>query len=111
MKSATWADLAFGVWLVASPSVIGYAASRPAAVAEDLVPGVFLCLASLWVVVIKIGRLETTWLEALCGLWLLVGSVVLTFSGLPRAALNSLIVGLLVLAVNVIGMSRLVRQS
>ena len=36
MKHMTWADMVQGVWLAMSPFVIGYAASRPVAVSEDV---------------------------------------------------------------------------
>jgi hypothetical protein len=110
MKHVTWADLVLAVWLVASPFVIGYAASRPVAVTEDIIPGIFLFATSCWILAVKIAPLRVNWLQALCGLWLIIGSFVLLFSRLSHAALNDLIVGILVLAVNLIATSALVRE-
>ena len=111
MKNVTWADIGLGVWLVASPFVIGYAASRPAAVIEDIIPGIFLLATSCWILAIKIAPLRVNWFQALCGLWLIIGSFVLLFGRLSRGALNDLIVGILVLAVNLAATSALLRES
>ncbi len=100
MKSVTWADVVLGVWLIASPLVIGYSLSRPVVMAEDLFPGIALIASALWILAIKVAPLRVSWLQLLSGLWLIVGSFVLMFSHLFHASLNVLIVGILVLAVN-----------
>lgn len=110
MKQMTWIDMVLGMWLVASPFVIGYAASRPAAVIADIVPGIFLFATSCWIAAIKIAPLRVNWLQALCGLWLIIGSFVLLFGRLPHGALNDLIVGILVLAVSVAATSAFLRE-
>jgi SPW repeat-containing protein len=110
MKSVTWADMGLGVWLVASPFVIGYPASRPVAVIEDIIPGIFLFATSCWILAIKIAPLRVNWFQALCGLWLIIGSFALLFGQLSRGALNDLIVGILVLAVNLDATSALLRE-
>jgi hypothetical protein len=110
MKKLTWVELALGIWLIASPMALGYALSRPIAVAENLLPGIFLIGTSGWILARHAGRLGTDWSQELCGLWLIIGSVALTFAHLPHAGLNVLIVGLLVLAVDLLDVWTLTRQ-
>ncbi len=111
MKHITLADVVLGAWLVGSPFVIGYAASRPAAIMEDIIPGAFLFISSCWILTTKAARLQVNWLQALCGLWLIIGSFVLLFSRLSSGALNDLIVGILVLAVNIAATTAILRES
>lgn len=94
MKQGSLTEIVLGVWLVVSPFVIGRAGARP--VVEDLIPGVFLCATSCWILW-HTGALRIAWLQALCGLALVVGSFAFLFGGLPHAAVNNLVVGLLVL--------------
>jgi hypothetical protein len=102
VKKLTWVEMALGVWLIASPLALGYAASHTVIVAENLLPGIFLIATSGWLLVKHSGRLGTDWVQELCGLWLIIGSVALTVAHMPQAALNVLIVGLLVLAVDMV---------
>jgi SPW repeat-containing protein len=106
----TWADMVLGVWLVVSPFVIGYGVSRFLAIIEDLIPGAFFVATSCWILTSKLAPLRVNWLQALCGLWLIIGSFVWLFGRLSHAALNDLIVGILVLAVNVAATSALLHE-
>lgn len=110
MKKLTWVEVALGIWLIASPVALGYAISRPSVLAENLLPGIFLIATSGWMLAKNVDRLRADWLQELCGLWLIIGSVALSVVHLPQAALNALIVGLLVLAVDLIDMWTLTRQ-
>jgi hypothetical protein len=114
MKRISWAPISLlflGAWLIASPFLFRYTASRPAAVFEDLVPGIVLIAMSSWVLIMKTAPVLAEWLQALCGVWLVLGSFVLLFSRLGPAGLNDLIVGFGVLVISLIGISSLVRQS
>ena len=102
MKQLSWADVALGVWLIASPVALGYSTFRPVALAEDFLPGLFLIVTSAWILAVRKGPLRVGWFQGICGLWLVAGSVVLVFDRLSQAAVNVLIVGLLVLAVNLV---------
>ena len=110
MKKLTWVEMALGVWLIASPLALGYAASHTVIVAENLLPGIFLIATSGWLLVKHSGRLGTDWVQELCGLWLIIGSVALTVAHMPHAALNVLIVGLLVIAVDMFETWALTRE-
>ena len=100
IKPAAWSDVALGVWLLAAPSVIGYQATRPVVVIEDLVPGLFLLATSGVILALRAQTFRVEWLQALCGLWLIAGSVALVFTRLPHAALNGVIVGVGVVALS-----------
>src|SRR5690242_11022757 len=102
MKYMTWADMTLGTWLIVSPVIIGYSAIRPVVVATDILPGLFLIATSAWILAMHFVPLRVTWLQAVSGLWLIIGSFVLMFSHLSHAATNALIVGILVLVVNLI---------
>jgi len=110
MKKLTWVEMALGAWLIASPLALGYAASHPSVVAENLLPGIFLIATSGWMLLKHSGRLGTDWVQEVCGLWLIIGSVVLTVVHMPHAALNVLIVGLLVIAVDIFDTWALTRE-
>lgn len=99
MKRGVCADVILGVWLIASPWVLGYSLSRPVVMAEDLLPGIALIATSLWILTIRLAPVRVSWFQALTGIWLIVGSFVLLFNQLSLAALNGLIVGIVVLAV------------
>jgi len=58
---------------------------------------VFLCATSCWILWLRSSPLKVAWLQALCGLGLVVGSIAFLFGGLPHAAANNLVVGLLVI--------------
>ena len=109
MKKITWVDVAVGVWLIASPLALGYSALRPVVVAEDFLPGVFLIATSWWILAGGVAPLRVSWFQALDGLWLVIGSFVLLFNHLSHAAVNGLIVGILVLSVSLVATSALTR--
>ena len=110
MKTLTWADVALGVWLIASPLLLGYGLSRGLLLAEDILPGIFLIATSCWILAKKRGSLEVNWLQGLSGLWLIIGSFALLFSRFPHAAVNALIVGILVLALELSRTLRLTKR-
>jgi hypothetical protein len=110
MKRIRWVAIALmclGAWLLASPFLFRYSASRPAAVFEDLVPGIVLVATSLWVLIAQSAPIAAEWVQALCGVWLVLGAFVLLFSRVSTA-LNDLIVGFVVLIISLIGISSIV---
>jgi hypothetical protein len=100
IKRAAWVDIALGLWLLAAPSVIGYQATRPIAVFEDILPGLFLFVTSVLILTLKARPFRLEWLQALCGLWLMAGSVALIVQHLPGGALNGVLAGVGVFAVS-----------
>jgi hypothetical protein len=96
MKLLTWADVVVGALLIASPLALGSLGLR-FELAEEIVPGVFLIATAAWILVSRVHRLRLVWLQALDGLWLILGSFAMLFSGLSHAAVGLLSVGLLVL--------------
>jgi hypothetical protein len=110
MKYISWADLVLGAWLVASPSVLGYAASRPIVLFWNIAPGILLLAVTCWRMVTKAAPLRLSWFQSLCGIWLIVASFVLLFERVSFAALDDLVVGMLVLAVYLAGAAAALRQ-
>lgn len=101
MKFLTWADVALGVCLIALPLALRQS-SLGLLVAEQILPGVFLIATAAWILITRIDSLRVTWFQALDGLWLIVGSFVLLFNRLPRAATSVLVAGLVVLALSLV---------
>jgi len=101
MKFLTWADVVVGVLLTASPLALGSYGLR-VELAEQILPGVFLIATAAWILVSRAHRLRLVWLQALDGLWLIVGSFAMLFSGLPGIATGLVAVGLLVLVLSLI---------
>ncbi|HEY7171441.1 MAG TPA: hypothetical protein VH417_11380 [Vicinamibacterales bacterium] len=113
MKRIPWVAISLmclGAWLIASPFLFRYSAWRPAAVFEDLVPGVVLLATSAWVLVARDTPVFAEWVQALCGVWLVLGAFVLLFSRVSTS-LNDLIIGFAVMVTSLIGISSLVRHS
>jgi hypothetical protein len=113
MKRIPWVPIVLmclGAWLVASPFFFHYSAWRPAAVFEDLVPGVLLLATSAWVLVANDTPVFAEWVQALCGVWVILGSFVLLFSRVSTSLID-LIVGFAVVVISLIGVSSLVRRS
>jgi hypothetical protein len=65
---------------------------------------------SCWILAAKNVPRRVNWMQALCGLWLLIGSAVLLTGRLFHAALDDLIVGLLVLTVYVLATFAVLRD-
>jgi hypothetical protein len=110
MKYLMWLNLILGAWLIGSPFAFGYSASRPSTIAADMIPGLFLVATSCWILLMRTPHPRVEWTQALCGLWLVIGSFVLLFSGIMRGSLNDLIVGFVVVATSLVASSAAVRQ-
>jgi hypothetical protein len=101
MKLLSWADVVLGFLLVVLP--LGLASSGVTLLMTEQIPGVLLILTAGWMLFSRRSRLRITWLQELDGLWLIVGSFVLLFSGRPRVAAVVVLSGLAVLLLNMIG--------
>jgi hypothetical protein len=113
MRRHSWAPivlLLIGVWLMASPFVLHYSAMRPSAVFEDFVPGILLVVTAGWALAARTAPVFAEWIQALCGVWLVLGSFVLLFSRVTPASLNHLVIGFVVVLISLMGISALVRQ-
>jgi hypothetical protein len=101
VKSATarrqeWASFALGLWLAVSPWVCGYADTEPAATGNAAFMGVALALASHFLVSLE-GQ-HGDWVNFGAGVWLAAAPFVLGFAHLPVPAINSIVVGTMVMA-------------
>lgn len=87
-------NVALGVWLTAAPSLLGYADDRAALVNDQTVGPLVTSMAitAVWQVMRPV-----RWVNAALGAWLLLAPLVFGFP-LP-AAINSVVVGTIVIAI------------
>lgn len=101
MHSSThWRDLLIGMvglWLIASPSLLGYGLSHAAALnAYGVGSGLIVfSIVSAW----RLRDLGNEILNVVFGCWLVLSPFALGFSGQRAAALNAAAVGLIVASV------------
>jgi hypothetical protein len=101
-----WANLVLAVWLFISPWVINFGGSAGTPAGTAAPPGASNAAWNAWILGIiiflvacsAISRLRAwqEWVNLLLGIWLFIAPWVLGFSGLPGAAWNHWIVGVLV---------------
>jgi hypothetical protein len=101
VKSATarwqeWASFMLGLWLAVSPWACGYAEGEPAATGNAAFMGVALALASHFLVSVEGQRAAGVVFAA--GVWLAAAPFVLGFAHVPLPAVNSIVVGTMVMA-------------
>jgi hypothetical protein len=97
--SVHWRDLLIGVagvWLIASPSVLGYDLDSTAALnAYGVGFGLILfCIISAW----RLEELGNEIVNIVFGCWLVLSPYALGFSDQGTVALNAILVGLIVAA-------------
>lgn len=94
--SRQWQDavnIVLGLWLIASPWVLGYAAQTTPAW-NAYVLGVIIAVAAIAALVAFHAWEE--WVNVALGVWLVVSPWILGFSGLTTALWNQIVVGVLV---------------
>ena len=92
LKWEDWAGAATGIWLLASPWVLGYSENF-AAMANAVILGILLACAEL----IHLGQHVDAeeWFDLIAGLWLVASPAVLGFEAVASALINTVVVGLL----------------
>jgi hypothetical protein len=88
-----WANLVLGVWLFVAPWVLGYAGHTAPAWNSWIMGTVVVAVAAAALIHFAVWE---EWLNAICGLWLLVAPWVMGFAGADAAAAlwNHVLVGL-----------------
>lgn len=99
MKRISWINLILGIWLIISPSLVGYSASHPPA-GNSVILGILLIASSWWILVTD--TIEVGWFQILCGIWLIIAPFILGYHALTSAMSNDVIVGIIALIVGVI---------
>lgn len=105
MKRVMWINLVLGVWLIISPFALRYGAASTVgavAIANDVILGIVLVGSSWWILAAKAGQLGLSWLQVLCGVWLIIAPFLLQNRELSPTTINSLAVGIVVLIVSAI---------
>ena len=95
-KVKHWQDplcIIAGLWMVASPWALAYAA-EPRPMWNAVIVGALIALVALYTVFRLTAWKE--WANVVLGLWLIASPWILGFSGLTAAAFNAVIVGALV---------------
>src|SRR5512138_659331 len=92
LKWEDWLGIALGMWLLASPWVLGYS-GQEAATMNALILGTILVLEET----LELGVHENVeeWFDVVAGAWLLVSPVVLGFTSHAIATSNAIVVGAL----------------
>ncbi len=93
-----WQDpvnLVLGLWLIASPWALGYAAETPP-MWNAVILGILVGAAAL-IALFRVMAWEE-WVNLAFGAWLVVSPWILGFSGLAAAMWNAVIVGIVVAA-------------
>ncbi len=97
-----WINLVVGLWLIISPWALRYdaaSASGTAAVVNHVILGAVLVGSSGWILATKSARLGLSWLQVVCGVWLIIAPFFLQSRELSMM-LNSLAAGVVVLVVS-----------
>lgn len=89
-----WANVVFGVWLIVSPFVLGYADSGTLAAAHSYAIGIAVVIFAL-AAIYRYYRWEEG-INLALGLWLIAAPFVLNFSHVEPAVWNHVIMGILI---------------
>lgn len=87
-----WVGVVLGLWLLASPWVVGFSGEQ-AATMNALFMGTILVLEEL--LDLGVHEMAEEWIDVVAGLWLVISPVVLGFAGSMAPSMNAVTVGLL----------------
>lgn len=102
LKWEDWVGVALGLWLLASPFVLGFS-DQSAPTINALVMGTILVLEEM----LELGVHETAeeWIDLVAGSWLVISPFALGFTSYAFATVNTFVVGLLTIVFAVWAMS------
>ena len=100
MKSIFWLSLVLGLWLVASPYLIGYGPLNAVATGNNMLVGILIVVCSIWTLVGGKGLAGVSAFQALTSIWLIVAPFALQFRALPHVLANDATVGIIVLLIS-----------
>jgi hypothetical protein len=92
LKWEDWAGAVIGVWLLASPWVLGYS-GHFAATANAVLLGIVLASAEM--MHLRRHKDAEEWFDLIVGLWLVASPAILGFGSIVSALANTVVVGLL----------------
>jgi len=98
LKSLKWEDwlgIALGLWLIASPWLLGYAGQASATMNALFLGTAFVCLE-----LVNLDAHEDLeeWMDIVAGVWLVLSPFLLGFAQVGAAAINAVGVGVLAIA-------------
>ena len=109
LKWEDWLGVALGLWLVASPWVLGYAQASASATMNAL----FLGAALIFLEQLNLDVHEDLeeWMDIVAGVWLVISPFTLGFAQVGAAAINAIAVGLLAIGFALWAISPLDRKA
>ncbi|MDE2019215.1 MAG: SPW repeat protein [Patescibacteria group bacterium] len=94
-KNGSGWNIVWGIWLMSSPFILGYAAIRPA-LFDDLIVGAIVFVFGI-VGASLADETWSRWINIIAGIWLFFSSFILGFTGTAAAVWNNVILGVLVI--------------
>lgn len=93
IKTVGWINLVLGIWLIASPFLLGFSGTGLSR--NNVIFGIIVAILSLFQVSSPAESAWAGWLNALFGVWVLISPFVLGFAGMG-ALWNGIIAGIVV---------------
>ena len=93
-----WVDMVLGVWLAASPWILGFSDSDPAATRNALIIGI--AVAALSALTFLAYSIIEEWVDVVLGLWLMASPWILASAGNGAVVADFVIVGALVVGLS-----------
>jgi hypothetical protein len=100
MKRVAWINLVLGIWLLAAPFALGTFAAGRLPLTNDIALGVLLVASSWWILAAAATPAIAIWFQMVCGAWLIVAPFALRYRDLPRAIVDDVVIGIVVLVVS-----------
>lgn len=88
-------DLALGLWLLASPYVVGFTLVNAARI-NNAAFGPFILWIAITALAVGYRGRWISWVNVVFGLWVAVSPFVLGFADQPKPLINNIVVGLIV---------------
>ena len=93
VKTAGWINVIFGIWLIASPFLLGFGGTNLSR--NNVVFGIIIAVLSLLEVSMPSESAWAGWLNAVFGMWILISPFVLGFTGMS-ALWNGIFAGIII---------------
>ena len=94
--TASGLDMLAGIWLLIGPFVLGFRGNT-GAVANNVALGIVIGLLALYRAFNPATNSWVSWLNFLLGVWVLISPWVVPFSSVHAAAINNVIMGIIVI--------------
>jgi len=93
--AASSINILLGLWLIIAPFVLGYA-NLAAAQSNDIIVGIIVAIVAAIRSFGAYAARGWSWINILCGIWLLIAPFVLGYSNAPTPLWNDIILGIII---------------